>query len=660
MDNDRYRRAFVSESLEHVDTLEQALLTLRGGTADTECINAAFRAVHSIKGSCSTFGLSHLGEFSHDVENTLDRLRAGDIEPSDALADHLLDAVDCLRELLALAEQSRDEAVPACEDVLERIRATTRKVVNESKEATRDLWSIRVTPEFDVMSTMEPLWVIRGLSAVGELKARCDVERLPTLAELDLDGCYLSWDIELVGATDEQVQDGLMWFEGVAAVDVEHLGLVAGAPASEAKQNAGPKAPSRGGAPKSAAKMRQRNQHSIRVDVEKVDRLMNMLGELVIGQAMLKELITHFTAAKLPTLHSAIERLETDTRALQDAVMQVRMLPASMMLQRLPRVVDDLCRTLEKEVDLVIEGERTEIDKRVLEELGDPMMHMIRNSLDHGIEAPDERERLGKPRCGTLRVSTFHRGGFVYVEIADDGAGLNGERILASAKSKGLVPGDATLETHDACTLIFMPGLSTAAEVTDVSGRGVGMDVVRRNIEALGGSVSARSEPGKGCVFVIRLPLTLAIVDGQLARVGDEVYVIPVLSIVESVRRNDELVRTLPGGERVMQFRDGDVRVVELSDVFAVPRREHEKRGLLVVVEGDRGPLALSVDELLGQQQVVLKSLKENYGSVPGVSAATILGDGRVSMIVDVHGIAQLAREGMMHHATSRRAATLH
>ncbi|MDD9939794.1 MAG: chemotaxis protein CheA [Myxococcales bacterium] len=642
MDTRALLDSFIMESLDHVDALEQALLQMRN-QGDPECVHVAFRAVHSIKGSCSTFGLSHLSEFSHDVEDTLDRLRTGELCVNRDLSSALLDAVDLLRTLLSAASHGQDEAVPDCAQVLSRIAqasgqqgAASKTVQGSAPHAT---WRIRISPSDEALLVAEPLTVIAGLSSLGNLSSRC-LGNVPPLEAFDPNRCYVHWDLTLEGGEEAEVRDWLDWLEDGGDVHLEPLGASQGTPGAQ------PTAPTQATPARSGKADRDLKQHqsrSIRVEVDKVDGLMNMLGELVIDQAMLKELVAGFTPAKLEALHDAIASLEEDTRALQSAVMRLRMLPASVLLQRLPRLVDDLSTTLGKEVDLVVEGERTEIDKRVLEELADPLTHMIRNALDHGLESPLERQQRGKPRRGTLRVSAFHRGGFVNVEVADDGRGLNTEEIVASACRKGLMTEDEArlVDVHE---LIFAAGLTTAERVTDVSGRGVGMDVVRRNIEVLGGTIGVSSEPGRGCKLTVRLPLTLAIMDGQLVRVGDETYVVPVLSIVESVRARECRVRPLPSGMSVLHFRDGDVPVIDVHKVLGVPPSDRPGRGLMVVAEADRGLLALTVDELLGQQQIVLKSLKQNYGNVPGISAATILGNGQVSMILDVHSLAQLAR----------------
>ena len=646
MDASAFLDGFITESLDHVDSFERALLLMRHGDGQAEHVDDAFRAVHSIKGSSGTFGLSHLGEFSHDVEETLDRLRAGSLRVTADLITSLLAAVDLLRELLSAAARGEDLEIAECRAVLEAIRGAADGTPAETETPTGEHWRIRVAPADHALLLVEPLTVFAGLASLGALEASASGE-VPSLGELDVDRCYLSWDLTLRGGDGEQVREWLTWFEDSAEVGV---GQASPVPDRSAGQR---------GVGVAASEVRSHQSRSIRVDVDKVDVLMNMLGELVIGQAMIRDLVLDFTPAKMDALADAIEGLEQETRALQDAVMRLRMLPASVLLQRLPRLVDDLCASLGKEVDLVIEGERTEIDKRVLESLTDPLTHMVRNSLDHGIESPSDRERRGKSRRGLLRVAAYHRGGFVHVELEDDGRGLDVERILASARAKGLVPGDGS-PPADVADLIFAPGLSTAGQVSDVSGRGVGMDVVRRNIEALGGAIGVTTEPGEGCRFLIRLPLTLAIMDGQLARVGDEIYVIPVLSIVESVRTRDCQVRRLPSGLPLVQFRGADVPVLEVREVLGVPESKRPAGELLVVVEGDRGPVALAVDELQGQQQVVLKSLKQNYGVVPGISAATILGNGDVSMILDVHSLAQLSRVRVASNATGATPDSVH
>ena len=387
---------------------------------------------------------------------------------------------------------------------------------------------------------------------------------------------------------------------------------------------------------------------SIRVSIDKVDELINMVGELVITQSMLSQLgeDEDFGEAQIEKLKNGLIQLERNTREMQENVMRIRMLPISFVFQRFPRLVHDLSAKLDKKIELILSGESTELDKTVMEKIGDPLVHLIRNSLDHGIEVPEKRIAAGKPETGEIHLNAFHEGGNIVIEITDDGAGLNLEKILSKAKSSGLVSENDKLADEDIADLIFRPGFSTADVVSDVSGRGVGMDVVRRNIRALGGTVDVKTKAGEGSVFTIRLPLTLAILDGQSVVVGDEVYIVPLVAIIESIQVENSLVNGITGQAQVYRLRDEYIPIVKLCDVFNVkPLHEDMEDGLLVVVEAEGKKVALLVDDLLGQQQVVIKSLETNFKSIEGISGATILGDGMVALILDVTGLISISKK---------------
>jgi two-component system, chemotaxis family, sensor kinase CheA len=382
------------------------------------------------------------------------------------------------------------------------------------------------------------------------------------------------------------------------------------------------------------------------VSIEKIDELMNTVGEIVITQSMLTQLASTIDAPRMDRIRNGLAQLERNVRELQESVMRVRMLPISFAFSRFPRLVRDLSQRLGKQIELKMTGEQTELDKTVLERVGDPLVHLVRNSIDHGIEMPDVRPAAGKGPAGTLHLDAYHRGGSIVIEVSDDGAGLNRERILAKARSKGLVGANDVLSDDEVANLIFLPGFSTAEQTTDLSGRGVGMDVVRRNIKELGGTVTLQSEPGKGSRTVINLPLTLAIVDGQSVSVGEETYIIPLIAIVESLQLKRGMVNRLVGDGEVFSFRGDYIPIVRLHDVFGIePRHTDLERGLVMVVEGDGRKIGLFVDELLGQQQVVIKSMESNYQRIDGVSGATILGEGSVALILDVPGLVRVAAQ---------------
>ncbi|MEJ0039091.1 MAG: chemotaxis protein CheA [Gammaproteobacteria bacterium] len=424
----------------------------------------------------------------------------------------------------------------------------------------------------------------------------------------------------------------------------------AGAEPARSRTAAEPSMAADGKTPKSEASAASGigDSGSIRVSVEKIDELMNTVGELVITQSMLSQLGKNLEGPSSEQFRLGLAELERNMRELQESVMRVRMLPISFVFSRFPRMVRDLAQRLGKEVNLILNGEHTELDKTVLEKIGDPLVHLVRNSVDHGIEMPDVRKANGKPSFGTLRLDASHRGGNICVEVGDDGGGLNPAKILSKARSRGLVGPNDVLTDAQACELIFVPGFSTAETTTDISGRGVGLDVVRRNVKELGGTIEVRNELGKGARFVITLPLTLAIVDGQSISVGKQNYIVPLISIIESLQIKQGALNRVAGQGEVFSFRGDFVPVIRLHEIFGVEPRTHElHKGLIVIVEGDGRRVGLFVDDLLGQQQVVIKSLETNYGHIDGVSGATILGDGSVALILDLPGIIRRAGAGV-------------
>ncbi|MDE1893608.1 MAG: chemotaxis protein CheA, partial [Xanthomonadaceae bacterium] len=416
-------------------------------------------------------------------------------------------------------------------------------------------------------------------------------------------------------------------------------GAAAGPPAALQRRAAAP-APARPAEPASAS-----DGGSIRVGIDKIDALINMMGELVITQSMLSDIGERIDESQLGRLREGLLQLERNTRELQESVMRIRMLPIGSVFNRFPRLVHDLERKLGKHVRLELHGEHTELDKTVLEKIGDPLVHLVRNAIDHGLEMPAQRKAAGKPETGTLKLDAYHEGGNIVVQISDDGAGLNHEAIIAKAQQRGLIEAGQELDDAEIAELIFQPGFSTAAQATDLSGRGVGMDVVRRNVRDLGGSVGVRSVSGKGSTFTISLPLTLAIIDGLVTAVGEERYIFPLTSIVESLRLAPDMVRRIGNGGEVFRFREAYLPIIRMHEAFRCHGSFCDiQDGIVVVVEDDGRRVGLLVDELLGQQQAVIKSLESHYRRVPGISGATIVGDGSVALIVDVGGVVQLGQ----------------
>jgi two-component system chemotaxis sensor kinase CheA len=681
-------KVFFQESREGLDVMESGLLSL-GATANSENINTIFRAAHSIKGGSATFGFAEVAAFTHGVETLLDEMRNG-VRPITAEAvQTLLQACDCLREMIAAteAEQPLDQGriaslnsdithilgerpIEAPAPALEaRNEAAVRAAENEPTG-----WRIVFEPVADLLRLRnEPTRMFAELNRLGSFVAHADVSRLPAFDALDPETCYLSWNIEMTGPIPRPKLDEVFdWVDsrcrlefissgGSAPVKIEAGAQGAGAQVPpqavaaiapspiEAKSGAPTEAersPASAGAP---AQKAAAESGSIRVATEKVDNIINLVGELLITQSMLSGFADGIDPDDLDRLRQGLSQLARNTRELQESVMQIRMLPISFAFNRFPRIVHDLSRKLDKKVELKLVGEGTELDKTVLEKISDPLVHLVRNALDHGLETPERRLAAGKHETGTLELAAFHEGGNIIIEVRDDGAGLNKTKILQKARERALVAPDQELTDEQIDNLIFMPGFSTADQISDVSGRGVGMDVVRRNINDLGGHVQISSKEGLGSTIRIRLPLTLAILDGQLVRVGKEVYIISLLAIVETIQVARERVNTLVGRTEVFRLRDEYLPVVKLCDHFGIaPDSRSAEDGLLVVVEADGKRAGVLVDDLLAQQQVVIKSLESNFKSVSGIAGATILGDGTVALIIDVPGlIRSVAKPGV-------------
>jgi two-component system, chemotaxis family, sensor kinase CheA len=697
LDLSQFHESFFEESFEAIDGMEASLLKLNVGAADHDEINTVFRGAHSMKGGAAMLGFNDVTSFTHTLETLLDALRAGRMQVTAPILDNLLKSVDVLREMLravkakqpvnaqrvadlqfdlemTVANQERAAAeVPAAAPVAPPAAAAPAVVPAATSEPSGGAassvggsapgaqgWNISFKPLPNLLvQGNDPLAIFAALREIGSVRVSPDLHSLPAVESLDPLLCYISWQLHLAGdCKREQVEAAFEWAIGDCELTIERgvapevgetsAAVAAAGPASapavadtpKANTSAEPaKVPAE--APKVAAAS---ESSSIRVSTEKVDELINTVGELVITQAMLSELGRTLEGAGAEQLRSGLVQLERNMRQLQESVMRVRMLPISVAFSRFPRMVHDLANRLNKKIELKLSGEQTELDKTVLEKIGDPLVHLVRNSLDHGIESPDVRVAKGKPEFGTIHLSAFHRGGKIAVEVRDDGAGLDKERILAKARSRGLVGENDVLTEEQIHELIFMPGFSTAEKTTEVSGRGVGMDVVRQRVKELGGSVEINSERGRGSRFLITLPLTLAIVDGQSVAVGTETYIVPLTSIVESLQLKPQQVSRLAGRGEVFWFREEYLPIVRLYELFGLePRSRALQDGLIVVAEGDGRRVGLFVDELMGQQQVVIKSMESNYGRVEGVAGATILGDGSVALILDLPGVIRSA-----------------
>lgn len=627
IDLTQFHQTFFDEAADHLADMERLLLALDIGAPAADDLDGIFRAAHSIKGGAGIFGFVHLAELTHILESLLDKIRSGKARMSEAVADELLEATDYLRELLRCQRQGE----PVDEQVFRDAHARYAHLGESLGEAQPPVTAppSSLVEEDDGFGLFEPL-----------LKAHPDVIEeddgfglfaplaLPDegIKELAPDGSFGLF-LPLAG-TEAELSADLV--RSTAEAKVTHFPR-AEQPASQRK----PAAPAAGEAA------------SIRVSVERVDQLINLVGELVITQAMMTEAGAGLEGAEFERLQRSMALLERNTRDLQEAVMSIRMLQISFVFNRFPRVVRDLSHKLGKQVELVLEGEGTELDRGLIEKLVDPLTHLVRNSIDHGIESPERRAEAGKPPKGTVTLRAYQAGGNIVVEVQDDGAGLNRERILAKARENGLPVNDA-MSDAEVWQLVFAPGFSTAAEVTDVSGRGVGMDVVKRNITDLGGRVEVSSVAGRGATFTIRLPLTLAILDGMSVAVGKEVFIVPITFILESLQPRAEDIKRVTGRGEVIQVRGDYLPLIHLSSLLGLPSTRTATEGILLLVQSGNDRAALQVDELLGQHQVVIKSLEANYRRVAGVSGATVMGDGRVALILDV---ADLVRQHAMASA---------
>lgn len=648
IDMKQFHQAFFEESFEGLQAMEAALLTLDPDTADSETVNTIFRAAHSIKGGAGTFGFSEIATFTHDLETLLDQVRAGQRVPDGALTDLVLRSVDVLRDMLEGARDGRDDEVANAASVRAEIQtmlnqdaALAQRPVSTVDEATPVGWTIHFKPHRDIMLTgNDPLRILRELARLGEATIEVDAEALPNYPDVDPEQCYLRWTIGLQGEVSENdIREVFAWVEDECDLSIEACADSAPAQA-ELEPDVATDDTAPATTPKAAATARpapaSKDGGSIRVATEKIDQLINLVGELVITQSMLEQTARALDPVTNELLLSGLSELERNTRHLQEAVMSTRMLPVDFVFSRFPRVVRDTATRLGKQVALQTSGEGAELDKGVIEKIVDPLNHIVRNAIDHGIEMPAEREAAGKPAQASIRLSAWHQGGHIAIQVSDDGKGLNRDKILSKARDAGMNLPD-NLPDSEVWQLIFAPGLSTAAEVTDISGRGVGMDVVRRNIQSLGGTVDIESQADVGTRVTIRLPLTLAILDGMSVRVGEEIYILPLNSVVESLQPQLGDVKSMAGSARLMQVRGEFLPLLSLRELFGVAGQDLPlDQGIVVIAEAEGRQVALIVDELVGQQQVVIKSLERNYRRVSGISGATILGDGRVALILDV------------------------
>jgi len=690
IDLSQFYQIFFEEAGENLDQMEQMLLALDVEAAEDEALNAIFRCAHSIKGGAATFGFADVAELTHQAESLLDKLRRHELKPTTAMVDVLLESSDALRGQLAahqhagsdspdtgnlvarIAALAQGREAPAAVAPAAPVAAASPAPASAAVAAAEEPQAEASTPvpatalaagEREIDIHIGPLDNPALADGIAELFR--DIPGLGTVNALPCDQPGKRVFRARTASSDNDLLDLFSFHVGREQIQIHEAGDVVhgkvpmppategrdygffegapGLPGAPAARDART-VPARASASAASAGSGNLESSTLRVSVSKVDQLINLVGELVITQAMLAQKSRELDNDASHPLLAGLADLDRNTRDLQEAVMSIRMIPMSVVFNRFPRMLRDLAAKLGKKVDLVTQGESTELDKGLVEKITDPLTHLIRNSCDHGIEMPEERRAKGKNETGTITLSATHQGGSILIEVRDDGKGLSREKLLKKAREKGIDAPDS-LSDPEVWNLIFAPGFSTAEEVTDVSGRGVGMDVVKKNITALGGSVDIQSAEGLGMRVSVRLPLTLAIMDGMSVRVSDEVYILPLASVIESFQVKPQEINTLGQHTRVVKVREEFMPVVELEQVFSVPRFEHAAASpIMVVVEAEGQRAALMVDELLGQQQVVIKNLESNYRKVNNVSGATILGDGKVALILDTSSLVRRSR----------------
>jgi two-component system, chemotaxis family, sensor kinase CheA len=743
---DEIRQTFFEECADGLGELEAGLLAIESGSADADTVNAVFRAVHSIKGGAGAFNLTDLVHFAHVFETTLDEVRSNRLETTPDVVKVLLRSADVLADLVTTARDGGSADAERTRAVTEELKAFVGAKGGAPAAASSGsifgdmpgddgMDGLDFTPvaidfsdilgdggpsRFRIVFRPRPeLYekanetsrLVRECLALGTGMVSCDASDLPAFDELQPEGAYLCWTIDLTTDKDEDaVREVFEFVEWDCDLSIERVTeeadpgeageidaalaallaqIQADSPSAGISDDEEPAVPfaepaaalvappasvSRSddnAAPAAAAKARPAANDgeakgaaaapptaTIRVDLDRVDRLINLVGELVIHQVMLSQRVAQAGLPRASDVAVGMDELEQLTREIQDSVMAIRAQPVKSVFQKLPRLVREVADLTGKKVRLVTEGEWTEVDKTVIERLSDPLTHMIRNAIDHGVESPEKRVASGKGDEGTVRVAAMHRSGRIVIEISDDGAGINRAVVRNIAVTKGLIPADAVLTDEETDNLIFLPGFSTKEQVSELSGRGVGMDVVKRSVQALGGRVSISSRPGEGSMFTMSLPLTLAVLDGMIVTAGVHTLVVPLTAIIETLKPKPGEVRAFGRGQRVIEVRDKFLPLVDVGCQLGYSDQPTDAiGGVAILVETENGTRsALLVDAIQGQRQVVIKSLEANYGHVPGVAAATILGDGRVALILDVDTVASSRFESSYSPVTLQAA----
>ncbi|MDF2784268.1 MAG: chemotaxis protein CheA [Pantoea eucrina] len=653
MDISDFYQTFFDEADELLADMEQHLLGLDPQEPDAEQLNAIFRAAHSIKGGAGTFGFTVLQETTHILENILDGARRGEMQLSTDIINLFLETKDIMQEQLdayKTAQEPNAESFNYICEALRQLALEAKGIVPEAPAAAvvdtpaaTTVVSRGLRLQLVDLKEKEPDLMLEELSNLGSVT---DVVKSTHSLEATIEGVDKDDIVAVLCFVIDEAQIRFPQAEAAAPVAVAADVVAETTPAQPQSAVVTDITPAvKRESKRAAAPAKSSESSSIRVAVEKVDQLINLVGELVITQSMLAQRSGALDPVAHGDLLNSMGQLERNARDLQESVMSIRMMPMEYVFSRFPRLVRDLASKLGKDVELTLLGSSTELDKSLIERIIDPLTHLVRNSLDHGIETPEKRLATNKTATGNLTLSAEHQGGNICIEVIDDGAGLNRERILAKALSSGLPVSDS-MSDEEVGMLIFAPGFSTAEQVTDVSGRGVGMDVVKRNIQEMGGHVEIASKQGKGTTIRILLPLTLAILDGMSVRVADEVFILPLNAVMESLQPTAEELKPLAGGERVLEVRGEYLPLVELWNVFDVQNAKTDAtQGIVVILQSAGRRYALLVDQLIGQHQVVVKNLESNYRKVPGISAATILGDGSVALIVDVSALQSLNRE---------------
>ena len=659
---DQFKQTYFEECEDRIQDAEEGLSMMLDGDLDKDTVNRVFRAIHSIKGGAGAFAFNQIVDFAHEFETVLDFVREGKLTPDRDMCTLFLRSNDVVAEMLSLEQSKKTIPESIGANLLEELRTITSSMKGESapapsSEASNNdhptsenfTWSIVFRPHEDMLKTgNEPYFILQALKELGDLKVTTETDNLPSLHDIHAEHCFIGWRLTLkTSAPEEEIREAFDFVEDLCDLEIAKQNVPPGdlperRKAENRRDSDTPQA--RRKEDRDAQENAPKASKSIRVDLDRIDQLVNLVGEMVIAQSMLQEQVRWLPPEVGGKIGEGVEHLTRHMRDLQESVMAVRAQPIKSVFTRMPRIIREVCAAVGKDVRLTTFGEDTEVDKTVLENLIDPLTHMIRNSVDHGVETPSERQAAGKEPYGTIELSARHRSGRIIIEITDDGKGINRSAVLKKAQEKNLIPPDHQLTDSEIDNLIFKPGFSTADKVSEVSGRGVGMDVVRKNVISLGGRINVASTPGKGCVMTLSLPLTLAVMDGMVVSVGSQRFVLPTINIIESFRPPHSAVSKLSNGVNVIIARGDYVRLVPLYNIFGIQDAVlNPEEGLVILLESDNGEkLAVMVDDVLGQQQVVIKSLETNYTNVKGISAATILGNGDVALILDVPGLSSM------------------